>query len=89
MASAQRPLWRMASAHAEEPGTAQVIDLMDALRASLGKKAATAKPALVQPAAAPAAEIIKERKGAKRAAAPKTQTAADSAAAPAPARARK
>ncbi len=79
----------VASAHAEEPGTAQVIDLMDALRASLGKKAATAKPALVQPAAAPAAEIIKERKGAKRAAAPKTQTAADSAAAPAPARARK
>ena len=75
----------VASAHAEEPGTAQVIDLMDALRASLGKKAATAKPALVQPAAAPAAEIIKERKGAKRAAAPKTETAAE----PAAARARK
>ena len=68
----------VASAHDEAPSSAQVIDLMDALRASLGKKAAAAKPA------APAAEA-KERKGAKRAAAPKAETAA----APAPARARK
>ena len=78
----------VASARHEEPSSAQVIDLMDALRASLGKKAAAAKPVVIEPAAA-AAPAAKERKGAKRAAAPKTQTAADSAAAPAPARARK
>ena len=35
---------------------AQVIDLMDALRASLGKKAAAAKPVAVEPAAAAAAD---------------------------------
>jgi len=77
----------VASTHDETPSTAQVIDLMDALRASLGKKAVAAKPA-AEPAAAkaaPAAEAPKERKGAKRAAAPKTEEAA---AAPAPARAR-
>jgi DNA end-binding protein Ku len=73
----------VASAHDEAPSTAQVIDLMEALRASLGKKAATAmaKPVVVEPAAAEA----KERKGAKRAA---TAKADESAAAPAPARAR-
>jgi DNA end-binding protein Ku len=51
-----------------EHGTGQVIDLMEALRASLGKKA----PA-VQAVAAPAAE---ERKGAKRAAAATVPAAA-------------
>jgi DNA end-binding protein Ku len=73
----------VASAHDEAPSTAQVIDLMEALRASLGKKAATvaAKPVVAEPAAAEA----KERKGAKRAAAAKAD---ESAAAPAPARAR-
>jgi DNA end-binding protein Ku len=75
----------VASAHDEEPSSAQVIDLMDALRASLGKKAAAAKPAVVvEPAAAKAAAGSKERKGAKRAS-PKLETPA---AAPAPARAR-
>jgi DNA end-binding protein Ku len=61
------------------PSSAQVIDLMDALRASLGGKAAAAKPA-----AAAAAPEAKERKGARRAA----PAPADEAA-PAPARARK
>jgi DNA end-binding protein Ku len=61
----------------EAPGTAQVIDLMEALRASLGTKPAAP--------AAPAAEP-KERKGAKRA----TPAAAEEGAtAPARARARK
>jgi DNA end-binding protein Ku len=72
----------VASAHDEAPSTAQVIDLMDALRASLGKKAAAGKPVVVEAAAAPAAPA-KERKGAKRAAAPKVEEAA-----PAPTRAR-
>lgn len=71
----------VASARHEEPSSAQVIDLMDALRASLGKKAAAAKPVVVEPAVAAA---TKERKGAKRATAPQAETAA-----PAPARARK
>ena len=66
----------VASAQDEAPSSAQVIDLMDALRASLGKKAAAAQPVVVAPAAA-----AKERKGARRAAAPKAE--------PAPARARK
>jgi DNA end-binding protein Ku len=64
----------VASAHNEEPGSAQVIDLMDALRASLGKRPAAAK---VEPAEA------KERKGAKRAA-----KAEPAVLAPAPAKAR-
>ena len=68
----------VAAAHDEAPSTAQVIDLMDALRASLGKK----------PAAAPAAVAeAKERKGAKRAGAD-TAKAAEPAAEPAPVRAR-
>ena len=75
----------VASAHDEAPSTAQVIDLMEALRASLGKKTAAAKPVVVEPAAEPAAEA-KERKGAKRAGAAKAE---ESAAAPARARARK
>jgi DNA end-binding protein Ku len=73
----------VASARHEEPSSAQVIDLMDALRASLGKKAAKAKPVVVEPVSV-AAPAAKERKGAKRAAAAKAETAA-----PAPARARK
>jgi DNA end-binding protein Ku len=70
----------VASAHNEEPSSAQVIDLMDALRASLGKKPAAAQPA--QPA-----EAVKERKGAKRAA--KVEEAEVAAPAPARSRARK
>jgi DNA end-binding protein Ku len=75
----------VASAHDEAPSTAQVIDLMEALRASLGKKSAAAQPVVVEEDAAPAAKP-KERKGAKRAAAVKTE---ETAAAPARARARK
>jgi len=79
----------VASAHDEAPSTAQVIDLMEALRASLGKKAAaSAKPVVVEDAEpAPAAAAPKERKGAKRAAA--VVKPAEEAAAPARARARK
>ena len=66
----------VASAHDEAPESAQVIDLMEALRASLGKKTVAAKPVVVEPAAkaAPATEA-KERKGAKRAAAWKADEA--------------
>ena len=79
----------VASAHDEAPSTGQVIDLMEALRASLGKKAAAAKPVVVRGADAPAtaaaaAPATKERKGARRAA----TAPAEPAAAPA-ARARK
>lgn len=81
----------VASAHDEAPSTAQVIDLMEALRASLGKKAAaSAKPVVVEDAdepAAAAAAAPKERKGAKRAAS--TAKPAEEAAAPKQARARK
>ena len=83
----------VASAHDEEPSTAQVIDLMDALRASLGKKPAAGKPAPAARAeaaakAAPAAEV-KERKGAKRSGVgARPQKAEVPAALPAPARAR-
>ena len=83
----------VASAHNEEPSTAQVIDLMDALRASLGKKpgSAAATPAKAVAKAAtdtvtPLADI-KERKGAKRAA--KSDEPAVAPAAPARARAKK
>jgi len=65
----------VASAHDEAPESAQVIDLMEALRASLGKKTAVAKPVVVEPAAAPVAAEAKERKGAKRAAAWKADEA--------------
>jgi DNA end-binding protein Ku len=61
----------VAVSHDEAPSTAQVIDLMDALRASLGKKPAAAKAASAAPVAAPATEV-KERKAAKRAGAAKT-----------------
>jgi DNA end-binding protein Ku len=65
----------------ESPATGQVIDLMEALRASLGKKggaaAANGKAKVAEPEAIPAG-ALKERKGVRRAAAE----------APAPARAR-
>jgi len=77
----------VASAHNEEPSTAQVIDLMDALRASLGKKKASAVATTAAPAAAKAASAAgaeaKERKGAKRAA-----KVEETVLAPAPAKAR-
>ena len=75
----------VAAAHDETPGTAQVIDLMDALRASLGKKAAPAKAAPVAVEEAVKTADAKERKGAKRAAVVKI---AEPAAEPAPARVR-
>ena len=74
----------VASAHDEAPSTAQVIDLMEALRASLGKKV-TAAPVVVEPASEAAQAPAKERKGAKRAATAKAEAVAE---APAPARAR-
>jgi DNA end-binding protein Ku len=81
----------VASAHDEAPSTAQVIDLMEALRASLGKKPPAGKVTVVEaeePAASTAsAAATKERKGAKRAAPAKAEEAA--AAAPAGKRARK
>jgi DNA end-binding protein Ku len=66
----------------ESPATGQVIDLMEALRASLGKKGAAASAngkaaKAAEPEAIPAG-ALKERKGVRRAAAE----------APAPARAR-
>jgi DNA end-binding protein Ku len=67
----------------ESPATGQVIDLMEALRASLGKRGAAAATAngkaakVAEPEAIPAG-ALKERKGVRRAPAP----------APAPARAR-
>ena len=67
----------VASAHHEAPSTAQVIDLMDALRASLGKQPGAAKAAAERP-----------RKGAKRATAA-ARTDEEQPAAPARARARK
>jgi DNA end-binding protein Ku len=76
----------VASARDEEPSTAQVIDLMEALRASLGKKPAAARPVVVEPTAATQAAEARERKGAKRAALPKAE---EPAAAPARTRARK
>jgi DNA end-binding protein Ku len=67
----------VAVSHDEAPSTAQVIDLMDALRASLGKKRAAA------PVAAALGEV-KERKAAKRAGPAKAGPTAE----PAPARVR-
>ena len=75
----------VASAHDEEPSTGQVIDLMEALRASLGKKAVGAAPVkAAKPAEAAPVLGLNERKGVKRA--PKVE--ADEAA-PAKSRARK
>jgi DNA end-binding protein Ku len=65
----------VASAHNEEPSSGQVIDLMDALKASLGKKPAAA-PAAARPAAKAQPGNVtpmvdaKERKVARRAAKP-------------------
>ena len=79
----------VASAHEEATGTAQVIDLMEALRASLARKPAPA--AKVAAAAIETQPVIatKERKGAKRGAATATMTEAGEVPAPAKARARK
>lgn len=63
----------VASAHAEDaPVSGQVIDLMAALRASLGKKPAAAAAGARKPTASPASNVTaisapKVRKGAKRA----------------------
>jgi DNA end-binding protein Ku len=72
----------VAAAPDEQPGTAQVIDLMEALRASLGK-APAGKAAAKTKEEADAAKPAKERKGAKRAAPAEAEAPA------APARARK
>ena len=79
----------VASTTAEVPQGGQVIDLMDALRASLGKNAAakTSKPTAA-PTAAPAVAELKDRKGVKRAAKVEETTEA-APAAPLRARARK
>ncbi|MBI5278437.1 MAG: Ku protein [Burkholderiales bacterium] len=69
----------VAATHEEAASSGQVIDLMEALKASLAKKPAAAKPA-GEPAAA-----TKERKAARRGTATKDS---DEAAAPAPAKAR-
>jgi DNA end-binding protein Ku len=75
----------VASAHDEQPSSGQVIDLMEALRASLGKKAASGAPAKSAKAAEVAPALgLGERKGVKRA--PKVDV---EEAAPAKARARK
>jgi len=78
----------VAAAHEETQGTAQVIDLMEALRQSLAKKPAAAKPAKADATPIETQPVIatKERKGAKRAAQP---AAAPPVAVPAKARARK
>jgi DNA end-binding protein Ku len=78
----------VASAHEEATGTAQVIDLMEALRASLARKPAPAKAAAAAIETQPVI-AIKERKGAKRGAATATMTEAGEVPAPAKARARK
>ena len=76
----------VAAAHEQAPGTGQVIDLMEALRASLAKKPAAARVAAIetQPAIA-----TRDRKSAKRGAAPTKAIEAVAAPAPAKARARK
>ena len=75
----------IAESAAPEPASGQIIDLMEALRASLGGKKAPAARAASEPAAAAAADAAdtKTRKGPRRAA------PAESAAAPARSRARK
>ena len=79
----------VASHHAEDAG-GQVIDLMDALRASLGKKPAAGKTAQAKTGAKSAASNVaslegKERKGARRA----TKAEEPVAATPSRSRARK
>ncbi|MEO6743981.1 MAG: Ku protein [Caldimonas sp.] len=77
----------IAESAAPEPASGQIIDLMEALRASLGGKKAAAVRATAAPTAQPSAPAepaeIKARKGPKRAA------AAEAPAAPVRARARK
>lgn len=75
----------VASTPVESQGTGQVIDLMEALRASLIKKPAPARPAAAKTAVAEAAAAPKERKSARRGAA---TAPAESVAAPAPTKAR-
>jgi len=74
----------VASAHAEAPTSGQVIDLMDALRASLGKQRGKAPATAAESAEAIPEGALKERKPARRA--PKV---AEPEAAPARTRARK
>jgi DNA end-binding protein Ku len=77
----------VATATAEAPGGAQVIDLMEALRASLSnKKPAAAAPKVAPIETQPAPIATKERKSAKRSAA--ASDAAAAIAVPAPAKAR-
>jgi len=68
---------QIVTSEAPEPAAGgQIIDLVEALRASLGpKKGAAAKPAAAEPAAA----VAKERKGAKRAAPQPAEVAAPAA----------
>jgi DNA end-binding protein Ku len=74
----------VAAAQEGTPGTAQVIDLMEALRASLARKPAAAAAVIeTQPVIA-----TKERKGARRGAATAVATEAAAAPAPVPAKAR-
>jgi DNA end-binding protein Ku len=78
----------VASAHNEAPAGGQVIDLMDALRASLGQRPGKPAPAKAPAEAEPAAaSALGERKAARRT--PKTEKAEEPAAAPARSRARK
>lgn len=84
----------VASERTETQEGAQVIDLMEALKASLGGRPKSAAPAKAAPAKKeaanePAAAAPKDRKGAKRAAAVNDEAAAEPAAAPARVRARK
>ncbi|MDP9965549.1 DNA end-binding protein Ku [Variovorax paradoxus] len=78
----------VASAHTEDAASGQVIDLMDALKASLGSKAASGRDRSGKPAAKSARTNVtpmleaKERKSARRA------PASAPAPAPAPSRAR-
>ena len=74
----------VASERAEPATGAQVIDLMDALRASLGQRSAKAVAAAPQAEAVPAG-ALKERKGVRRAA----KVVEEATAAPAHSRARK
>jgi DNA end-binding protein Ku len=78
----------VASERAEVSSGAQVIDLMEALRASLGQRGGKAKAAAASAVPAIPAEAMKERKGVKRAA-KATEDAEEGIPAPARARARK
>ncbi|MEJ8840042.1 non-homologous end joining protein Ku [Ramlibacter sp. AN1133] len=75
------------ASHEEAAGSAQVIDLMEALRASLAKKPAPAAKPEVAPIQTQPVIPTRERKGAKRAAATPTTPADAAPAAPAKARA--